>query len=206
MFDVIQSWWMAHPIAREAIFAVIFAILLFFLTPLLSPAVETFWKLWAIPPQRLNLWILKARLSSAELRLRRLLRLCSDTRYFVFTCFMGLGYLVLSSTCVTLSRIEAAVNEMGTPKISAHSLGLGFYMFILPAYWAMFQFLRKMNALSEAVSRPTKAKAKISSRIETLRKKLRPKGEASEGAALVEPEADRSNQILQGVPDKRPRG
>lgn len=199
MFDVIQFWWVAHPIAREAVFPLIIGILVLFLTPLLSPVVETFWRLWAIPPQRLSTWVLRVRLSNAEWRLYRLLRLRSDMRYFAFTCFMGLTSLLMSTSFLVLSYISIAIAETGISEISVRIATKCVYIFSLLACLFLLQCTSKMIALGEAVSRPTEAKAKISSRIETLQEKLRLKGEACEGVALGGPETDRPSRALQGA-------
>lgn len=55
-----------------------------------------------IPPQRLNVWILKARLSSAENRLREFEKLRSEVRYFIFIAVRALSFDLTWLFCATL--------------------------------------------------------------------------------------------------------
>jgi len=63
VIDAIYSWLITHPLSGELIVGLIVGFVILFFTPILAPIVDTFWKFCAIRPQRLNVWVLKARLS-----------------------------------------------------------------------------------------------------------------------------------------------
>jgi len=79
---MIHTWLEARPIARDLIFGAFFLII----TPLITPIVTMLWKFCTIPPQRLNKWILKARIENLIYKQMIIQRLRSDMRFFVFTC------------------------------------------------------------------------------------------------------------------------
>ncbi|HEY1804643.1 MAG TPA: hypothetical protein VGG45_09185 [Terracidiphilus sp.] len=83
MLGEIYEWSKSHPLSSAIAINVIVGIALLFLSPVVAPIVNGFWKLGAVPPQRLNLWLLKARLASAESRLRTTQRIQEDIRAYV---------------------------------------------------------------------------------------------------------------------------
>jgi hypothetical protein len=176
VLDAIQSWWMAHPIAREAVFPLIIAILFLFLTPLLTPIVETFWKLWTIPPQRLSTWIVKARLSSAEEKFRRLRAIHDHLHFLVFACFadlLSLGvvlvFLGMGSLLGTATIIHWALHQATAAAVQEAVLCLVSFVV---AYLSMFLAVALFFEILDAVLLPEETLRKLSSRIEKLRQKL----------------------------------
>jgi hypothetical protein len=85
----IHSWLIGHPITKDVLIMVLGLVL----GPVVTKGVPFLWKLRAIPPQRLNVWILKARLSRAESRLHKLIGICKEPGRLTFECFLSLLYL-----------------------------------------------------------------------------------------------------------------
>jgi hypothetical protein len=92
MLNVLQSWLTIHPISRDLIFGVLFL----FIGPLIAPKAITFWKFFSIPPQRLGVWILRARLSGAQWRLLDFHKIHDDLPYLIFSCLRCLFYFIAS--------------------------------------------------------------------------------------------------------------
>ncbi len=95
----INDWFATHPFYGMLI---AFALSLFFV-PILSPLVSTFWRFIQIPPQKLNVWILKARLASANARLKQARMLVSNQRYLILSCSSCL--FVLGSSILSLITV-----------------------------------------------------------------------------------------------------
>ena len=91
----IHAWLVANPIARELIFGALFVVVAYYVTPLLA----TTKRFLAIPPQRLSVRILKARLSYAEANLENFYQLHNNLPYFIF------------KTCLTILTAIFAANE-----------------------------------------------------------------------------------------------
>lgn len=107
MIREVHSWLMDHTILRELIFGV----LLLIIGPSVTSAVMTFWRFCKIPPQRFSLWILKAQLSNAESKLIKFCKMRDDLRFFIYTCFKSLYFLVMVGIlCVIFEKYVIVQN------------------------------------------------------------------------------------------------
>jgi len=97
--NAIHAWLAARPIARELIFGTFFVVMAYYVTPLLT----TSKRFLAIPPQRLSLRILKARLSYAEANLENFYALRDNLRYFISTCTEAILTMVMSASLLCIA-------------------------------------------------------------------------------------------------------
>lgn len=180
MVQNLHAWLIANPITRDILIAFVVGLLILFLTPALSQPIETFWRFWSIPPQRINIWLLKARLSSAEHRRYRLRRMQRDMRYFVLHCvefaFTLGGTVILLSLCIFMS-VTRIVPLYGWPfprsaHMAAIDVGLAFAM----GYAALVLSRNQLNEIRAAANRPEKEEVRLSIAIEKIKGKLRLKG------------------------------
>lgn len=116
MTEAIHLWLAANPIKTELIIGIIVGVVvgvfLLFLTPKLAPVVDVFWKFCAIPPQRLNVWMLKARLASAESKLYPVRRMKEDTHHLIFYCFWAVCHFLAAVLFICLSILLAGLATM----------------------------------------------------------------------------------------------
>jgi hypothetical protein len=158
MLGSVHSWLLTNPLATEGIIGVTVGIFLLLLTPKVSPLVDTFWRFWAIPPQRLNVWVLKARLSSAESRLFKVQRMREDIRYLVFYCFWSLHgvviVLVLLCLVVFLELVtdkSVIVHHAGTMPLSSSQMFAIELLVLIVIYVVMLLALNTAKAVKDAV-------------------------------------------------------
>lgn len=194
MVQSIHAWLIANPITRDVIIGMVVGLLILFLTPALSPAIETFWRFWSIPPQKLNIWLLKARLSSAQARRKRLQRQRYDLRYFVLSCVRCTFYMqfTLLFICVAIwtYMTRNAPHLFFWPLPSPSTLGIyvATSLFSAVAYVTLFLALRRFNELTAATDNPKGEESELSRTVARLKEKLRLKGIASDSPTLVETE------------------
>ncbi len=192
MIDATYSWLVTHPLSGELIVGLIVGVVILFLTPVLAPIVDTFWKFCAIRPQRLNIWVLKARLSSAEWEIHRVRRMSKELSYFMYTCFMGLGYmgfalafLILIAGLLIKMDAHEAVHDAQTwmyrlPQVLQLAL-----MFLTCA--CLFRFISTAYRLYRAAVDPASSLNELAVKVEMLGKKLGLNTPIGEGPAHEEP-------------------
>jgi hypothetical protein len=115
MLTPVERWLTANPLWHDALFLVLSIILAPFITHVWS----TFTKFVKIPPQRLNIWILQARISSTDSSLQRLHRLRNDQSYLIVECLDDLSsalfaILALILSVIALSRQQLALHDPHT--------------------------------------------------------------------------------------------
>jgi len=137
----------------------------------------TFWKFCAIPPQRLNIWIIKARLSSAELKLRRYFKMRDDLRFLVFYSFVTLFFLGIAMTLFSIVQIiltvAAAMHQAGIPKITGSVLSI---IAFLIGYVSLLIALITSIEIIKAIGNPSRTLKELLLRIENLKERLRLEG------------------------------
>src|SRR5665213_607051 len=113
MFKLFTDWLVLHPIAKDLLIGLLFLIL-----GRISVKWSTIKSFFTVPPQKLNLWILAARLLAAEQRLKELHRLNADTRYVICQCtfallLMAFSAVVLAATValIVLPQSDAELNR-----------------------------------------------------------------------------------------------
>jgi len=177
----IHAWLMTHPISRDFIIAAVVGILILFLTPALNPVVFTFWRFCRIPPQRLGVWALKARLASAESRQHRVARLAHEPQYligysFASLVFLGLAILlmVLASALHMDSKLHGILDHSQQPII--RNLSPLAILSFLTGYGATLIALAMASLVLDATLTPVRSASKLASRISKLRGRLQEKG------------------------------
>jgi len=179
MTEAVYSWLKAHPLTGEAIIGMIVGILIIFMTPVLSPIVTTFWKFCSIPPQRLSVWLLKARLSSAESQSKDIIRLGKDPAYLMYACFKGLG---LMGVLVAMAVAGEGASIKYLILVATHStkqiditLGRFFIVYACLSMFAiLFVIVSIINRIKKAVLSPRSSLKKLALDIARLEEKLRP--------------------------------
>jgi hypothetical protein len=146
MIESVDQWLTAHSLWHDAIILVLTIVL----TPLISRTLSTFKKFISIPPQRLNVWILKARISSADAQLAHLYCLRQDQSYLIVKCFQCMVLMVGGSTLyivcflINLSGFQALTADLVIHQIT-HNGEPGFLVI-----W--FQHILLIGLLITAVS------------------------------------------------------
>jgi hypothetical protein len=161
-----------HPLQNGLIFLALSIVLAKFGVP----AAIILWKFAKIPPQRLNVWIIKARLSASESKLRRLDWLRSDMKRLILHCFLALTVLCSSTSLIVISldemvifEIRHAAHQSTTGRIDPQIIGtFGFAAANLS--FVGFWFLA--SEIIQAVKNPDAKFVKLSSKIERLKEKL----------------------------------
>jgi hypothetical protein len=162
--------------AHEWVIAFVAGIILLFLTPVLAPVVDIFWKFCRIPPQRLGVWMLKARLSSAKSKLMKVREMREDTRFLIFYCFWSLLHLAVALIVFCLCILgEGLVGEM----ISVHiqrGVPVAGQILLVPVlafgYASVLSAINTAKAINDAVFVPGTAIDALEDRIKTLTARL----------------------------------
>jgi hypothetical protein len=97
-FESLEKWLGEHTIWHD----VLVLVLTIALAPSITRMLSTFKKFISIPPQRLNVWILKARISEVDNQLQRFYRLRNDQSYLIVECFVSLLIILLIIFLLTL--------------------------------------------------------------------------------------------------------
>jgi hypothetical protein len=95
VYSAIHRWLIEHPLWCVFVIAPLVSLFVIY-------AAHTLWDFFKVKPQQLNVWILKARISSADSRLQRLYRLRSDQSYLIVRCFQSLFLMLISLLQSTL--------------------------------------------------------------------------------------------------------
>jgi hypothetical protein len=177
VIDAIYSWLITHPLSGELIVGLIVGFVILFFTPILAPIVDTFWKFCAIRPQRLNVWVLKARLSSAEWELYRVRRISKELSFLMYTCFKGMGYMgfVLASLiaiAVITGKIDfhrAANDAQGWIYHLARILQVALIFWV---YSFFFRFLSTVDRVTKGVISPVSSLKELTAKVAKLEGKL----------------------------------
>jgi len=115
--NILHTWLITHPIARELIFGALFVIAAYYITPLLA----TSKRFLSIPPQHLNIRILKARLSYAESNLENFYALHNNLRYFILSCLKAIISAFLAAmiiiTTLQMVTLVAIIHQVPHKKI-----------------------------------------------------------------------------------------
>lgn len=176
MIDAIYSWLITHPLSGELIVGLIVGFVILFFTPILAPIVDTFWKFCAIRPQRLNVWVLKARLSSAEWELHTIRRMSIELPYLLLACFRGLGYMGL--TLVSLIPGVGLVGLTVAEEAAHHTQGWIYLpriflpAFIFLTFLGLFRFVSTFDLVAKAVMDPVSSLKELTVKVAKLKKKL----------------------------------
>ena len=102
-----------------------------------------------IPPQRIGVWILKARLSSSEFKLRQLVRMRKDIRYALARMFAScifLGFVILSTVLVCALRLYTSMNQLQLGKVDLAF----FYLIVLVVYYTLYRMWADMRLMRHA--------------------------------------------------------
>ena len=184
-----HDWLITHPIT--------FAVMLFFAAipfSLYATEIKQFLK---IPPQRLSVWVLKARLSSAEDRLRASQRLRKDTRYFVFVAIRVVSLdlaLVLCTVLVIGLPLTESLPKRQTP---IWLIRIAVDVFVCGSVLCLLKSAAYTNLLRGALFNSAEHKLNaLKEKIERLRGRLEKKGIVMPHApspAIQCPEADKSD-------------
>jgi hypothetical protein len=148
-----HAWLISHPITLAVslfIAAIPFS--------LYSTEIKQFLK---TPPQRLSVWILKARLSSAEYRLSELQLMHEDIRYFIYTCFISLGALGMGIFFAVFPIIPFPHSHSGWPDLiclySSIVMSVAFFAYSVKVSVvvtdATMDIEGTLNALNEKIER-----------------------------------------------------
>ena len=128
MIDALNSWLKDHPLQEGLVFLVLSIVL----TKVTLSALGTFWKFSKIPPQRLNIWILKARLSFAEAKLARFVKMRDDLKHLILSCFVvllsvgiALVFGMVSCSEALSIQIHEATHQTGSVPFSKSLIALG---------------------------------------------------------------------------------
>jgi hypothetical protein len=178
MFAAIHSWLMAHPLTRE----LGWFLLTLFVTPILAARIPVVWKFLKIPPQRLNVWILKARLSATESRLEKVRKLGSDLPYLIVACTACLSLAILAGALLNLTYLMTMRQDVA-PGLHGrlwNFLFLAdkpvFYGTAIFSYLALLMFARDLLQIVGAINLPKKTTQKLLVRLDRLRASLVEKG------------------------------
>jgi len=171
MTTTVHSWLKENPLMTEAIIGLAVGVVLLFLSPIFAPMVDSFWRFWRLPPQRLNIWILKARLASAEKKRIRLAWMRGDIRFLVFFCSrslffigMALGFFLVAGGSFAVAHWERTL-VMVPLAITIISL--------FTAYLLLLVAINLTKEISDAVFVPDRTKGELTRRVEELKQKLR---------------------------------
>jgi hypothetical protein len=172
VIDTLNSWLKEHPLQDGLIFVALSIVLGKFGVP----AVIILWKFARIPPQQLNVWIIKAQLSASESKLRRLEWMRSDMKRLALHCFLALTTACSSICLLVIACLETVIFEI---RHSTHqpTIGrvdpqlIGLLCFAL-TYLGMFASYVLSSEVTQAVKRPDATLTKLSSKIERLKEKL----------------------------------
>lgn len=173
--DTIHLWLQAHPLTAELFVGIV----ILFVTPLVTPVVNTFWAFCSIPPQRFGKWLLKARLERAESERRSILRMRDETPHLIFACLRCLGLFMTWIQGTVLSSIltttPGPVHESFFPITSYHSLGLAFGVMSLVALSLSNATYSKIN---HVIHEPDQRVRKITARITAINDRLKARAPA----------------------------
>ena len=173
MVDAFNSWLKEHPLQD----GVIFLVLSIVFGRYGFPALAVFWKLFKIPPQRLNVWVLKARLSALEAKRARLFLAHNDEKYLILQCTRALVLVVCSSFLLALpcfmflaDAIEKVRHQLTTTPeahwvLSVVMFLLG-YLFSIYAVGILFEINAAVVGLESTLTR-------LSFKIDRIKQKLR---------------------------------
>ncbi|WP_348263194.1 hypothetical protein P8935_01240 [Telmatobacter sp. DSM 110680] len=174
MVDDAYLWLKAHPLSAEVIIGLTVGLILLLLTPVLSPMVNTFWRFCAIPPQRLNIWILKARLAGAVSQRRTFRRVTSDSKYVIYICFKAGFYAIFFITfCVatfsllTMKEVRDASHVPIRLDYQLSQWVVGFTMAL--AFGILFRITSDFVTLTLAVQVPHQHLDSLTAKITKLR-------------------------------------
>jgi hypothetical protein len=149
------------------------------IAPLLTPIVITFWKLLSIPPQRLNVWILKARLSSMLQNLKRHRRAYKDIRYLVSLCLSCLLIMILSLFLFIIAM--AILFERRTTTAQHRHSDLPdlamLFLFFVNSYAGVLFAHRLYVAVLNATRRYESVSRRMICRVQLLRSKIQLKSQ-----------------------------
>lgn len=162
---------------HEWVVAFIAGIVLLFLTPVLAPIVDVFWRLFRIPPQRLGMWILKARLSSAKSRLAKVRLMRADTRFLVFHCFWSLYHLAITLIVFSLCVLGVGlVGETLTVRVTHPAVPFLGQIIIIPvlgyAYSLVLSASNTAMSINDAVNGDDATVAALINQVETLKARV----------------------------------
>lgn len=165
-----HAWIISHPIT--------FAVFLFVAAipfSIYSTEIKQFLK---IPPQRLNVWILKARLSSAEDRLWVSNKLRNDMRFFVYVALRTSGLDLAAMLCTALTIGLPMTEIIPKQQTPIWFIRIAVYFFLCADVACFLKAAVYMKLLREASSVYAKQKLDaLNEKIENLRRRLEEKGQ-----------------------------
>lgn len=173
-----SQWLLAHPI-----FLWISSILLGGAVSIFSGDIRRF---LSIPPQRLTVWILKARLGATAARLEMLVSLNHDLRKMVLYLFKDLIYVLVTILFLAISISgEGILQRKGIVHTSIENKIDTFWLFMLLTLGtaAGSSLYRRVNDLLRSAEKIARLESKIGVLRARLEGKTKPKGLAQETGA-----------------------
>jgi hypothetical protein len=172
MLASVDNWLTAHPLWHD----VLVLVGTIALAPFIGRMLATLQKLVSIPPQRLNIWILQARISSTDSSLQRLHRLRNDQSYLIVECLDDLSsalfaILALILSVIALSR-ERLAADLRVPSGWLHfaiPVIRGFSFVILVGFVLVFLDFR---GIVTSIRRPHRKEQRLKANLERLTTKL----------------------------------
>ncbi len=176
MADAISSWSASHPLSTWVLGVVLSGLIAAWIT-LAWPTIRKF---CALPPQRLSLWILKARIVGVESRISVTASIRKDLRVLALSCFWTLFRWGFALAALCTANTYFAVVTLGK---AAHVADTHQIFFLETAAWVLwilsiiFGVLAMISArqIFDAFAAPNETIAKLTARIERLNEKLRSK-------------------------------
>jgi hypothetical protein len=177
VIDTTYTWLTAHPLSSQLIVGIVVGVMILFLTPVLMPKVSTFWNFCAIPPQRLSLWWLKAKLSIAEFEFNEICKLRDELPYLIYSCFRGILNIGICLCCLILSCLVVVLQNSPLvieprTKLELFIGGVLFLLLVLIGYVYLFRCFAISGRVFRAVMDPESSLEALESRIAKLTEKL----------------------------------
>ncbi|HTV04516.1 MAG TPA: hypothetical protein VME86_04045 [Acidobacteriaceae bacterium] len=181
MFDILanaHAWLVTHPIALTLIGGLVVGL---FLSPISiwSTEIKSF---ISIPPQRLNVWALKARLAGSELKSYHLKRRHQNLRYFLLFYLRHLLQLFYSLStsiwCVGAFVLMSSTGRHMNAGLDKRMSLFALFGMAMALYWGAISALRIINAMHADLTF-AKQSDKLVLRIARLRRKIESKSISS---------------------------
>jgi hypothetical protein len=133
-----------------------------------APEIKAFLR---IPPQRIGVWILKARLSNSEHRLWQLVRMQENVRFAVYLMYSSCTVLGMAILCATFYCAVTLYQILQVERSAHWKYAMCFYLLVPIVYYAIYRTTTSVK-LAWGAARGRQAIEELESHIENLSKRL----------------------------------
>jgi hypothetical protein len=123
--QAIHDWIVAHPVA----FPLFLAIGIGIPSSVFSGEIRQF---ILLPPQKIGIWLLKARINAIRVRAFRVRRMSKSVHYTLYQIFYGIFGILMSIQLMTLLILDR-MNGIADPR-HANMLAYKIFSFVIPFY------------------------------------------------------------------------